>query len=397
MKRLGLFLGVEASAGGMFQYAQTILESLAALPSTEYRIDVAYASHVWQPVLSGYPFAATKLRHGDWGLRFAHTLMAAQIPAAMGRRISFSFNPIARQLRRMSCDMWIFPAQDAIAYQLPLPSVVSVHDLMHRYERRFPEVGGGYRFHIREHRFRNLALWAEGILVDSEIGRAQVVESYGVDAEKVYSLPYVPAPNVYRDRGNQSVKSAYGLPAKFLFYPAQFWAHKNHESLISAAASVRSECPDIHLVFTGAKRHRYEHIRAHAASLGMMNHITYLGHVPDDDLCGLYRSARALIMPTFLGPTNIPPLEALACDCPVAVSGIYAMPEQLGNAALYFDPRSVTAMADVLKRLWLDDALCRSLVERGRQKIASWNQEQFNQRLREILKRIDSRSRTPVA
>jgi len=48
-----------------------------------------------------------------------------------------------------------------------------------------------------------------------------------------------------------------------------------------------------------------------------------------------------MIMPTFFGPTNIPPLEAIAVGCPVAVSNIYGMPHQLGDAALYFNPTRV--------------------------------------------------------
>jgi glycosyltransferase involved in cell wall biosynthesis len=98
-----------------------------------------------------------------------------------------------------------------------------------------------------------------------------------------------------------------------------------------------------------------------------------------------YRRARALVMPTFFGPTNIPPLEALSCGCPVAVSNIYAMPEQLGDAALYFDPASPSEIASALERLWRDDALCARLREQGQRRIASWTPAHFARRLKAVL------------
>jgi len=90
-------------------------------------------------------------------------------------------------------------------------------------------------------------------------------------------------------------------------------------------------------------------------------------------------------MPTFFGPTNIPPLEAMALGCPVAVSDIYAMREQLGDAALYFRPNSVRDIINIMERLWQDDLLCEDLAQRGLQHHANWQQYHFNGRFLNIL------------
>ena len=95
--------------------------------------------------------------------------------------------------------------------------------------------------------------------------------------------------------------------------------------------------------------------------LGLAENVHFLGYVPEAHMPGLYRRARALVMPTFFGPTNIPPWEAIALGCPVAVSDIDGMRDQMGDAALFFDPTSVPEMAQVMERLWRDDALCREL------------------------------------
>jgi glycosyltransferase involved in cell wall biosynthesis len=90
-------------------------------------------------------------------------------------------------------------------------------------------------------------------------------------------------------------------------------------------------------------------------------------------------------MPTFLGPTNIPPLEAFVCGCPAAVSNIYGMPEQTGGAALLFDPTSVVDMSKTLQRLWQDDALCTELKHKGLAQAAGWGQKQFGTAFQRIV------------
>lgn len=385
MKCIGLFLGVQPDGGGMFQYAQSLLDALRYLPGEAYEVRVVYVGADWEGVLSGYPFRARRVPLGEWGLLLANVCMAARLPAFAAELVSSWLSPIAGSIRKLACDLWIFPAQDAVAYQLRLPILAAIHDLMHRYEPHFPEVVKGRRYLIREHRFRNLAHRSQGILVDSEMGRTHVVESYGVAPEKIFALPYVPGTRLCGVTPDDVFDMKYRLPRKFLFYPAQFWAHKNHATLLRAAASVRSRYPDIHLVFTGAPRHEYDNIVALVDGLNMRGRVTFCGYVPDVDIPGFYRRARAMVMPTFFGPTNIPPLESLLHSCPVAVSGIYGMPEQLGDAALYFDPRSADSIAAVLERLWTDDSICETLKENGKRRVAAWNHDNFALRLRQIL------------
>ena len=118
----------------------------------------------------------------------------------------------------------------------------------------------------------------------------------------------------------------------------------------------------------------------------------HLGYVSDGELVTLYKRARALVMPTFFGPTNIPPLEAFSLGCPVAISDVRGITEQVGDAAVTFDPEDVDSIADAIERLWLDDDLCRRLVSKGRHRIQSWTPEQFSSRLSEILLRCAMRS-----
>ena len=175
------------------------------------------------------------------------------------------------------------------------------------------------------------------------------------------------------------------LSKKYFFYPAQFWQHKNHDLLLNAISILKKNIPEVSLVLSGGPKYEYEKVYNLALKLGLINNIKFVGYIPDSDVRGFYCRARALVMPTFFGPTNIPPLEALVCKCPIAVSRIYGMPEQLRNSALYFNPNSVDELVYVLTSLWNDDNLCKKLVETGQEMLQIWNHEKFTNRLNNII------------
>lgn len=388
MSSIGIFLGVVPGAGGMFQYAQSILDALRGLPKQTFTVTAAYADPLWRDYLARYPFKQIHIAGGRWGLRMADALMVARLPGPACRYISRWVNPIVRALRSAKCDLWIFPAQDAVSYQAQLSALVTIHDLMHRYESQFPEVSARGRYGIREQRFRSIVEWAAGILVDSETGRRHVLESYQVDRARVHPLPYVAPRSSANSTKSVDFDERYRLPRKFFFYPAQFWEHKNHVRLLSALSALRAECPDVHLVLCGARKSGYAAVLRHVESLGLSASVTFTGYVPDSDIPEFFRRARALVMPTFFGPTNIPPLEAFELGCPVAISGVYGMPEQVADAALLFDPRSIEEIKTCMHRLWQDDTLCSELRQKGLRRASEWNQVRFNQAFRDTVEHV---------
>lgn len=382
--RVGLYLGVQPGAGGMFQYALSILDAVASLPAETFAGSALYEDPLWESCLEAYP-AMKRIR-----VRAFASTAAAQalllLPRPVGRRLSAS-HPAIRAMRRAGQDLWIFPAQDVLAVHAGVPAIVSVHDLMHRYERRFREGAAPGRYFLRERRFGGIARTAKAMLVDSTVGKTQLVESYDADPRRVFVLPYIP-PAYLSQPPPPGFEARYRLPSKFAFYPAQFWPHKNHRRLLAALQGLREDIPDVHLVLAGAKDRGYAALAAYCAQAALGGHVSFVGRVPDSDMAEFYRRARCLVMPTFFGPTNIPPLEAFALGCPVAASGIYGMPEQIGDAGLLFDPHSEREIAESLRRLWSDDALCERLRRKGLERAARWNRQAFNARLQSIVGRV---------
>lgn len=388
MLKVGIFLRAREEMGGTLQYNLGLLAAARLLPPERYRIVVASTGDTWQARLQDDGLVHVPVGRALASRASAELWGRLRLPVSLWRTLAPYWHPLTRLLMRQQCHVWIFPSQDSMAYWIPVTSLCAIHDLMHRYEPEFEESASPAEYRSREYHYANLARWCDGILVDSPTGADHVAESYGADRRRLHPLPYIPPDYIYRavtDADKHSVRERYRLPERFFFYPAQFWKHKNHELLLYGLHRNLAEYPDMQLVFSGGRKNNYGFVTALVDQLGLGDRVRFIGYVPDDDLTVLYHCARALLMPTFFGPTNIPPLEAMACGCPVAVSRIYGMPEQLGDAALYFDPRSVDDISRVMAALWSDEALCDQLRERGRVRSGAWGMHEFSHRLGEII------------
>jgi glycosyltransferase involved in cell wall biosynthesis len=389
MKKIGVLLTARP-VGGSFQYAQAILEAVLALPRDRYSIVLAYNDPFW-PGLVRDRARTIRLHDSLWTRLLNRAWHEAGLSVSAWRKFAAPLDPGMRALVAEQCDLWICPNHDRYAFRVEIRALGTVHDLMHRYEPSYSEVSENGEYEAREFHFSETCRWSRGILVDSPVGKAQVEESYGVPPEKVFVLPYI-APRYIYDHdsaADNALVERYSLPAKYFFYPAQFYTHKNHRALVAALARMREVYPDVRLVLVGLKeRNGFAGVEQLVREHNLDDNVLVLGYVPDADMPGLYSRARALVMPTFFGPTNIPQLEAFAMGCPVATSRIYGIPEQVGDAALLFDPHSVDEIHDCLVRLWTDDELCATLAERGKRRVEEWGPPQFGARLREVIEAL---------
>jgi glycosyltransferase involved in cell wall biosynthesis len=389
MKKIGVLLTARPE-GGAFQYSQALLEAAIELPSDSYSVVLACYDPFWLDLIRGRR-PTLQLRDSLWSRLINRISHEARLPVWAWRKYAAPFDASMRALVAEQCDLWICPSHERHAFRAEIPALGSVHDLMHRYEPSYSEVFENGEYAAREFHFSETCRWSKGVLVDSPVGKQQLEESYGIAPGKVFVLPFI-APRYIYDHdpaADDGVVERYSLPPKYFFYPAQFYSHKNHPALIAALARMRDSHPDVRLVLVGRQeRNGFERVQQMVRDHGLGENVLFLGYVPDNDMPQLYRRARALVMPTFFGPTNIPPLEAFAMGCPVATSRIYGIPDQLGDAALLFDPHSVDEIHECLERLWTDDRLCATLAERGRRHAQQWGPPQFTDRLRDVIEAL---------
>jgi glycosyltransferase involved in cell wall biosynthesis len=242
---------------------------------------------------------------------------------------------------------YYFNGQDILTYKIPY--FYNIWDLGHLFINSFPEISSDI-----ERRFNAEidAKRASYILTESNAGRNDVSFSYNINLKKIGVLPMYG--NIYKnnidalDFENMLNENNY-LKDNYLFYPAQFWPHKNHYNLLLALNKLKNEGNDTKIVFTGSDKGNLSYIKNLVIELGLQKNVLFLGFITDDEIQYLYRNAFALIMPTYLGPTNMPIIEAMQNNCLVLCSNLDGHIEQTNGQAIYFDPYNYNDIANQIQ------------------------------------------------
>jgi glycosyltransferase involved in cell wall biosynthesis len=232
------------------------------------------------------------------------------------------------------------------------PYMATVWDLAHIEYPWFPEVGAGGEWERRQAYFERYLGRAARVIVPNVALEDLLVKAFPMPRARLLQIPFATpewalAPHPHDDA---EVLERHGIRAPYLFYPAQFWAHKNHVTALKVLKLLNAERDEpFQLVLVGSDKGTLEHVRATAAEMGVVSQVRFLGFVEQEDLVSLYRGAHALLYLSFFGPSNLPPLEACALGCPVVCADMPGMRLQLGEAALYGPPTDVETLAEGVK------------------------------------------------
>jgi glycosyltransferase involved in cell wall biosynthesis len=287
-------------------------------------------------------------------------------------------------------DLIHFVAQSAFLTEVP--SIFHPHDLQHVH---LPDFFPSFFRRRRELEYGTFSRRAAMVAVTSEWVREDVIGHYGLPSEKVFVVPWAP-PTLAYDAPDEAALAAVAnrlkLPPRFLFYPAVAWPHKNHLALFRALARLRDgEGLRVPLVCTGGD-HVYASAALHCRSaLGLEEQVRWLGYVSPADLRALFELCDGVVVPTLFEAASGPVWEAFVAGVPVACSNVTSLPAQVGDAAIVFDPYDEAALADAVRRLWLDDALRSELCRKGRERVSEFTWERTARHFRAHYRRIAGR------
>lgn len=159
---------------------------------------------------------------------------------------------------------------------------------------------------------------------------------------------------------------------RFILYVGQQPDYKNLRRLAAAHQQLLVKYPDLGLVFVGRMNPDTEHNKALYAKKGYKN-IHFTGFLPDAQRDYLFTKAVAYVFPSLMEGFGLPPLEAMAYGIPVVSSNTSCMPEILGDAAEYFNPKDITNMAQAIERVITNDTLRADMIQRGYTQVAKYS------------------------
>ncbi|MCL2605685.1 MAG: glycosyltransferase family 4 protein [Coriobacteriia bacterium] len=391
--RIAIYLECDTDVGGQYQYALSMVAALAQQQSFDlycYSSRKIWKDYCAQHAITYRPFPTGFAAHRLFQRFIRRSLADAKPSAWVGRLLQ-------RAIKADKIDVIVFPMPTTLASDMPIPSIVTIHDLVYRY---VPEMRGDGESDAEyyDDLYQNILSTAGTVLTDSELCAQQLREAFPTKAASanIKVLPYCAPPyiNEYlqavKDNPqavlasiSNAVRDAAARP--FIFYPASFTRHKNHDRLLLALRQLADEGLMVNAVFSSPPWPPANEVKALITKYNLQSQVTLLSYVSNQDICYLYQQARALVMPTFNGPTNLPPLEAFALGCPVVISDVFKESEQLQSGVLLFDPRSPEDIARAIRQIITDDTLRNRLIAEGHQRDKELNLDAFSVRFADII------------
>jgi len=364
MSNIGILALATPDHGGTFQYTLSMIEALLCLPEHRYTL-----------------YTLPDNRAFD---RFHLPIVALPSPFAALGGAARSNRALFREV-----DKVIAPIYSTYLLLSPRPFAFTLHDLQ---ERHYPE-----NFSIAQRLWRRtvngaLARRAARIVCETGYVKDDIVRFCGVPAKKVVVVPTCPLTTQMQEelpaQRLDEVCAKLQLPDQFVFYPAQFWPHKNHLRLVEAFAEVARHHPQCHLLLTGKPRGEFRRVCARVIELGLEKKVRHVGYVSTSELNAIYKTCTLVVVPTLFESISLPVYEAFALGAPVCASRIGALPEQIGEAGVLFDPFSVQEIALTICAALADEDRRRELVRRGKAAVAGLTREAYAARLRSILTEV---------
>lgn len=221
---------------------------------------------------------------------------------------------IRKQLRRIGVHFVYFASPNTVSLIIEdIPYVMTAWDVGHRDLPGFPEVWSQSIWARRENFFSTSIPRASFVMVDSNSTGQKLERYYGLESKNWHALGLMHGLEV-RETPEREIESPY------IIYPANRWPHKNHKTLLNAMPRVLRDYPSMKLVLTGNDGGNAGRVKEMVHHLSLEDSVIDLGDVSRERLQDLIFWAEALVMPSLLGPTNIPPLEALAMGTRAIVS-----------------------------------------------------------------------------
>jgi glycosyltransferase involved in cell wall biosynthesis len=346
-------------------------EELAALDSNNVRrFCVINRSGGENQVLSSFSVWKAKLRRRVAGL----------LPLPIKARLGFAIRRAHARfqgnslLNGLQADLLFCPFTAPFFFDPSVPVVSVIYDLQHRYYPQFFEVDECFR---REQHFKDACARARKLVCISNYVRDTVLQNVDSDSDHVVAVPIRLSRRLNSPSTGQvaAVLDRLGVgDGRFLFFPANFWLHKNHQMLFTAFGMYLSRFPesDLKLICTGAPDARMEYLREAVIRMGISDRILFPGYLTDQEFAALMQSCMAVIFPSLYEGFGMPVLEAMAFGKPVLCSNVTSLPEVAGDAALLFDPKKAISLIEAIERIENGPELASRLIEKGYERIANF-------------------------
>ena len=282
-------------------------------------------------------------------------------------------------VRRLGADVIHIPLNNVPIF-MPKPYIVTIHDMSSLMFDYASDPQG--RLHLW--RFRRGLLRADRVIAVSGATRRDVLNLMNIPASRVLKIYNAIDPGFLTIESDakkrQEVLDRYQIDYPYLLYAGSVNPRKNVARIVEALALLRQDLvehpkyKDLRLVIIGDQMSKYPALRRAVHQSRVKDVVRFLGFVKREELKVFYQQAEVFVFPSLYEGFGLPPLEAMALGTPVVSSGVSALPEVVGDAAMIVKPENVFDIARGVREVLLDDGLRSDLIAKGYQQVKrfSW-------------------------
>ncbi len=392
-EKIAIFLDIRKNSGGAYQELAYMLEKISS--KFQDKLDISIIST--SPNLK---IESDKLNLKTYYLSMnfieRHIAFLRNYDPTIRRLKKYFFfsNKFENLLKKLNIDLVYFtgPSQYSL-YLENTDFIITIPDLSHREDLEFPEWTKSSEFQRRDEIISKSTVKAIAVITNANIIKDKISSIYSVEKNRIYVINHRPSLGIskyrnYEPKLFEELKKKYNLPKKYIFYPAMYLPHKNHKYIIDVIKILNNESNiEMSAVFCGSDKGYLNKIKNYSKETGQQQNSFFLDFVEDKYLPYLYLNSVALTMPTFSGPTNIPPWEAFMLNVPVLYSNIHNVKEVYKEAVLYIDPFKPMTMVNGLKEILTNENTRKKLLLNGKRILDSVDEnKEFNQ-FYEIIKK----------
>jgi len=260
------------------------------------------------------------------------------------------------------------------------PRVITVYDMIHElYPQTFSNRDNATNLKLKK--INNV----EHIICISQNTKNDLIEIFGVEEDKI-SVTHLGVDSSF-SHYHPEQNSEFRRP--FLLYVGARGGYKNFHAVLQAVSNSKQLRNDFDLVAFGGGRFSRKELDA-ISSFGFDDNRVRKMDGNDEKLKELYHLADAFIYPSLYEGFGIPPLEAMACSCPVISSNTSSMPEVIGNAGEYFDPTNVDELIVAIENVVYSSVRSEELRLLGKERIKIFSWEKTAKRTLDIYQMVVS-------
>ncbi len=354
-----------ASAGGGFNQSLTAVKQLKRL-TEDQNITINLITTKKENLLLKEHLNIDVLYHRLTIFDYINSYLSiSELGRRFQKKLNFS-SCFEKKLILNNSDLIYFLNPSFLVFALrKLNYVYTIWDASHRDNPEFPEVRNNIGL-TRDYLYPKAIAQSILTITDSDDLSVKLERRYGCDRNKLLTMPFASPIDISKEE-LRKIEKFDTIFDRYFYFPAQYWAHKNHIRVLEAISILKKKGHIENIIFTGSDKGNLPFLKKRVEELDIKNQVLFLDFLQFNQIISIYQQCQGVIMTSYFGYTNLPPLEAWYMKKPLIYNKYLG--SSFKNSAILIDPDDADSVANAIIKISRDKELRDSLILAGEEEL----------------------------